>query len=196
MGVPSYSGRTSWLKRGKRNGCDQRISSDSCEATTARSALFAERRPRNEEEEVLRGAKDDNAASLRACRDVVRFDLKDDLGLLPVARSCDVVKSSSSSSPWGRGIKGWSSQLSRTAGVLGDSLRATMLDLRLRIDIGVAGLPMENIEWASPSNDGTESLDSDRSYEDLWYSSDCSELDLASSCSSAFSKRMLKGLLS
>jgi len=48
-------------------------------------------------------------------------------------------------------------------GVLGDSLRATMLDLRLRIDVGVAGLPMENIEFASSPNDGTESLDSDRS---------------------------------
>lgn len=47
-------------------------------------------------------------------------------------------------------------------GVLGDSLR-TMLDLRLRIDVGVAGLPMENIEFASSPSDGTESLDSDRS---------------------------------
>ena len=97
--MPLYSGRTSWLKVGNRNGCDQRTSSDSCEATRARSTLFAERRPRNEKEEDLRGAKDDNAASFRACRDVVRFDLKDDFDLLPVAMSCDVVKSSSLSSP-------------------------------------------------------------------------------------------------
>lgn len=64
----------------------------------ALSVLFAERRPRNEKEVVLRGVNEDNAASFRAWSDVVRFDLKDDLGL-PVAMSCDVVKSSSSSSP-------------------------------------------------------------------------------------------------
>ena len=94
----------------------------------------------------------------------MRFDLKDDLGLLAVARSCGAAKSKSLSSPRGIEIKGWSSaQLSRTEGVLGDSLRAIMLDLRLRIEPGVAGLPIENIECASPSNDGTESLDSDRS---------------------------------
>ena len=65
----------------------------------ARSALFADRRPRSEKEEDFRGVKDDNAASFRAWRDVVRFDLKDDFDLLPMARSCDVVNSSSLSSP-------------------------------------------------------------------------------------------------
>jgi hypothetical protein len=69
-----------------------------------------------------------------------------------------------------------------------------MLDFLLYMEPGVAGLPDENSEFASPSNEGMESLEFDRSYEDL--SPDWREHDLASSASSAFSNSMLNGLLS
>jgi len=68
------------------------------------------------------------------------------------------------------------------------------LGFRLYMEPGVAGLPDENSEFASPSSEGMESLESDRSYEDL--SADCREHDLVSSKSSALSNSMLNGLLS
>ena len=69
-----------------------------------------------------------------------------------------------------------------------------MLDFRLYMEPGVAGLPDDHSEFASPSREGMESLESDRSYADL--SPDWREHDLASSESSAFSNSMLNGLLS
>lgn len=83
------SGRTSGLKRGNRKGCDQRTSSESWETMTARSDLFAVRRARRlGAEDALRGVNGESAASLRACRDVVRFDVNDDFDFVGVARSC------------------------------------------------------------------------------------------------------------
>ena len=55
---------------------------------TARSALFAVRRVRRlGADDDLRGVNGESAASLIACRDVVRFDVKDDLDFQGVARS-------------------------------------------------------------------------------------------------------------
>lgn len=55
---------------------------------TARSALFAVRRVRRlGADDDLRGVNGESAASLIACRDVVRFDVKDDLDFEGVARS-------------------------------------------------------------------------------------------------------------
>ena len=55
---------------------------------TARSALFAVRRVRRlGADDHLRGVNGESAASLIACRDVVRFDVKDDLDFEGVARS-------------------------------------------------------------------------------------------------------------
>ena len=55
---------------------------------TARSALFAVRRVRRlGADDDLRGVNGESAASLIACRDVVRFYVKDDLDFEGVARS-------------------------------------------------------------------------------------------------------------
>jgi hypothetical protein len=91
------------------------------------------------------------------------LDLKEDLDALDASR-WGGEKSKASSSSQESDIRGWSSaQHSRIGRTLGDSLRVIMLNLRLRIEPGVAGLLNENIECASPSNDGTESLESERS---------------------------------
>lgn len=95
------SGRTSGLKRGKRKGCDQSMSSAIGEAPAPGSSR------RSLEGGAGKDLSEDNeesAADLSACSDVVRFDLKENLGLGVEARllGFGMTRSSSSSSEAGR----------------------------------------------------------------------------------------------
>lgn len=128
----------------------------------------------------------------------MRFDLKEDLDLEAAVVGWMGLKSrASSSSAVVVVINGWfPTQFSRTGCDRGDSFRMFMLDLRLRIDSGVAGLPKERSERSSASSEGMESLEADRSYSGRLYRLDCQDGDRDSSDSSARSKSMLRGLLS
>ena len=101
MGVPWIAGRTSGLKRGKRKGWDQSMSSEKGE-DGERCAC----------EEVLLRVKEEmelTAAFLSACRDVVRLDVKLGFGFGVEARLVlgERIKPSSGSSSSGGGTRGW-----------------------------------------------------------------------------------------
>ena len=150
-------GRTSGLNRGNRKGCDHNISSDSGD-TTARELVVEGGPEANENMELM-------ALLLSACKEVVRFEVKEDLGFGVVALLTGVGKNrSSSASLIGNGTNGWSRAQSWPAGKdrgISFFLRL-LLDLRLRRDGGVEGLVRDRTDLSSALREGIESLDVDR----------------------------------
>jgi len=155
------SGLTSGLKRGKRNGCDHSMSSAKGEAPAPSSRRVF---PDGGAGRDLSEDNEDSAADLSACSDVVRLDLKENLGFGVVARLLGFgMTRSSSSSDVGRLTSGWSEPQSspRAACDRGKSFLRYELDLRLCREPGVDGLPSESKDRSSASKEGMESLDVD-----------------------------------
>lgn len=138
------------------NGWDQRVSVESVEAGGGRERLCWATLV------CLREEMDERAASFRAWRDDVRFDLKDGrLGRGELRVGVVGVKVSSSEVS-GPETRGWSVHSSRFGSERDNSLRRSVFDLRLRSEPGVDGLLVESKDRSSASRDGIESLDIDR----------------------------------
>lgn len=141
------------------------------------------------------------AAFLRACRELVRFDLKLDfgLGVVDLLRFAGkrIRPSSGSSSCAALSASGWSDAHSSA---VGSDLEACflkfVLDFRLRNDSGVDELSLESMEESSASSDGTDSADRDRIHKKLSSGTFCADAGKGASTASGSSNSILNaGLL-
>lgn len=108
------------------------------------------------------------AAVFSAWREVVRFEVKVDFGLVDEVRRPDkgeiMNASSGDSSSSAVGMRGWSKAQSSDVGTDRDICFFRLdMDRLLRTESGVERLPVETMDLSSASSEGTDSEEGERS---------------------------------